>query len=104
MSRHTPGPWVWQPNRGGQFYLARTCGRDLVVDIVVADDIPHLATTEKGALRPMTPDVANAKLIAKAPELLAMLQEAELALTLAAVGQDTDLLRRIRQTIKQADG
>ena len=66
MSGHTPGPWSIEPKPYSQFYIQITGG-----------DLKAIASLHAGALRNKPYQHANARLIAAAPDLLAVVKELE---------------------------
>lgn len=75
-SPHSPGPWRWNSERTA--LLRQTTKEEkqarVYPDPPVPDDLPVLVFCEDHGY---TPDEADATLIAKAPEMAAMLRELE---------------------------
>ena len=84
---HTPGPWEWDENVHG---IHITKPRDGTIPLTVA----RIAGSNDESL-------ANARLIAAAPELLA---ELEYAVKLLAPFGETAQVQRMRQVVAKARG
>jgi len=88
MSKHTPGPWkeaMW----GGRVAIIHDRTDDGTFDVVVA-------------CNDSAPTFADARLIAAAPDLLAMLQE--LATCLQERDIEPGLVKQARAAIAKAEG
>lgn len=72
MAEHTPGPWSLGPTAGigqrGQLYIVDADG-------VRVADCEAEKISERRFARSMAEDAANARLIAAAPDLLAVLED-----------------------------
>ena len=72
MSEHTPGPWSIGPTEGigqrGRLYVVDAAG-------VRVADCEAEKVSERRFARSMSEDASNARLVAAAPDLLAVLEE-----------------------------
>lgn len=64
MSKHTPGPWYAERYENGAFMIIKRRGND--PEIVLCERAPHSTMAEEF--------LANARLIAAAPEMVAALR------------------------------
>lgn len=91
MSKHTPGSWVTEENQHGECHVMDEFG------IAIAD-----MAVDYSSIKKIKEHEANARLIAAAPDLLAMLVEAANFIQPYSVGQE--LLERIDAAIAHATG
>ena len=87
MSKHTPGPWYFLPDRNGRLQVGPS------INYTVAE----MCAT------PLEGQEANASLIAAAPELFEAL-EASLALIELGIPFEGAITRKIREAIAKATG
>ena len=110
MNTHTPGPWTAYNSHGGTIYRSWRIGESNTTPGVTCP-IATIANEDTG--RTGDEQVANARLIEAAPDLLAALQEAERVIRWAAqestgrvraelVGGWLHHANKIGQTIAQA--
>lgn len=95
MSKHTPGPW-----RTGHTTTAYEVSRRKIVVVESGDPICEVYGVEDEA------SVANAKLIAAAPEMLGVLRLVELWMLAGQPGphSDSEVLKCVRDAIGKATG
>jgi hypothetical protein len=103
MSAHTPGPWVVAPERCANWWGKHEAG----TVVVGPDHDPICATNDDGIAT--TDDIANAILIAAAPDLLAACKEFADAVYDTATrkhcgGVMRDRLARLDAAIAKAEG
>lgn len=92
-SRHTPGPWKAERHKNKQF---PTC-----LEIEIWNQNTHITTIHEH-VENVKIDLANARLIAAAPELLEALEQAKVRLECAGLNDTT--LDIIKQAIAKAKG
>lgn len=99
MRAHTPGPWEIS---GAALDIRANAGGMRMIASVYQPETHPLAPTDAMS-------VANARLIAAAPDLLAALKQSELAVAELCVGQDPanecwNILAQVRAAIAKAKG
>lgn len=98
MSKHSPGPWTWRRYSTADVELVGP-GRVFIDDLRAADGSTVIAD-DSG--RDMDVRMADADIIAAAPEMLALLREA-LSDPIDAL-QVAAWLERVRELLKRLDG
>ena len=95
MSKHTPGPWI-MTRRGEHYHDIH--GRRW-------EELARVVTKTDGAIKDSAEGMANAKLIAAAPELLEALKHLEGFLSNKGYSEHDPLVRGMaRQAIAKAEG
>lgn len=108
QAKHTAGPWTHQ-TRVGEGEGLGWIGEEREDGIAVADLRPHGSDTPKDKRKPVRRvyderDIANARLIAAAPELLAALEELLQWQFFAGGEHENQAVRTARAAIAKARG
>ena len=95
MSKYTPGPWLLNED-------------DAIVYVVAGDEEPAICTTQNARIASLSFEkaVANARLIAAAPELLSVLKKTysliDSVAFISTEGDTIELMKEIRAVINKA--
>jgi len=101
--KHTKGKWAWQ-RFGDHYHLAAQHGmREIIISANIVNQHslkPCVTMNIDGILKPINPDHPNAKLIAKAPEMLQALKDCLFKLDMAHNEYNAPCTAEISQVIK----
>ena len=98
QASYTPGPWIVD----GYSVWAKTCG-DVTTRLLAVDWKKYSPPYDDGFKTDAPTAIANAQLIATAPEMFELLEDLDMILGTAIHGHH-DLVQRVKQVLKKARG